>query len=100
MTGNYEKMYEVIPAKPGAQRKTYKLGGRDYSFNGHNAFYVKDKAAAKDLATLHGGEKNSYSDELRVIPTENNRIDPTGVHNYNFTLQHLGDWKSKIDWSR
>lgn len=98
-TGNYKTVYEVIPAKQHAAGKTYKVGGRELKFaKGTGAFYVKDAGLAKDLETKYGGTKKSASDDLRVIPVEYERKDPTGVHNYSFSLQHMGDWKSKIRW--
>lgn len=96
----FEKGFEVIPAKPGAERKTYTVGNKKMSFGGSNVFTVKDSAVARDLESLYGGRKNSESDDLRVIPISDMRADPTGIHRYSFALHNMGEWKSRIDWSK
>lgn len=92
----HKKTFEVIPAKEGARNKTYKVGGKEFSFQGHNQMFVSDPAVAKDLDQLHGGKKNSESDELRVIEVNNMEREPG--HKYSFSLASLGNWKDRIDW--
>jgi hypothetical protein len=93
---SFDTKYEVIPAKTGADRKTYKVGDKTMTFGGHNAFYIKDPGVAKALADKHGGQKHSESDEVRVMPVRNWRKD--GIHSYSFSMAHMGNWKDSIDW--
>lgn len=96
----FTKGYEVIPATPGADKKTYNVGGKELSFKGQGMMVVKDSGVAKELEAMHGGMRNSEGDELRVIPVGDIRSDPTGVHKYSFSMYAMGNWKSRIDWSK
>lgn len=93
----FKKGFEVIPAKPGAEKKTYRVAGKDMRFNGHNMFTVNDASVAKDIEQLYGGRKNSVSDELRVIPVGDMRSE--NGHTYSFSMSGLGNWKERINWS-
>jgi len=99
----YKKGYEVIPYKPEAKQKTYKVGNREFKFKGHNQFYVTDPAVGKELEAKYGGtrksEMNMEGDDLRVIPINDlpaDGFDRAG-HRYSFSTPR-GNWKERIDW--
>lgn len=87
-TQKHQKTYEVITASPRARRE-YNVGGKKIKFDRRGIAMVHDAGIAKELDAMAGGKKTSQTDELRVIPVDNWKSDPTNVHRYSFGAINL-----------
>jgi len=92
------KYYEIIK---NTKRRDFNSvpvdGADDVKFNRSGYAWTADKGVAKEVEQSYG---QKGTNEALVVPAEEPNMSADKVHNYSFTLRHLGDWKSRIDWSK
>ena len=87
------KMFQILRTGSHNVLKTLKVGGRKLGFNGGKIFHTPDQTLAQDIV-------DKYPNDVMAIPHNSWQDDPTGIHTYKWGMSHMGDWKSKIDWSK
>jgi hypothetical protein len=93
---SFRKGFEIIKTSVKQGFRGIKAGGRDFDFKQRKMYYTDDKALAKDIRQTAGQDG---AGDVMVIPVDNLQEDRTRVHNYKFSLAHLGNWKDRIDWT-
>ena len=89
------KAFEVIKRRQSLKRVHHE--GKDMYFGKSGMFMVKDPALAKDLQQQIGQDAKDRDDVL-VVPIDDHK--PDGISQDFFSLQRLGNWKDRIDWSK
>lgn len=81
------KMYQ-IKARGHSKLKSVEVGGKKMNFV-RKVFHTPDQRLAQDI-------QDKYPRDVMSIPNDS-WTDGNG-HRYSWSLRHLGDWKSRIDW--
>ena len=89
------KSFEIIKKRQGLKRVHHE--GKDMYFGKSGMFRTRDAALAKDLQQQIGQDAPDRDDVL-VVPVDDYKADL--ISNDFISLQRLGDWHDRIDWSQ